>query len=123
MSEIPSRLSTALAGRYRIQRELGRGGMATVYLAEDVKHERQVAIKVLNPELAAIRGPSARQANREFGVQLAVTGSVQRQADLLSMTLNLVDAQTLRQLRSEVFSGRADSPWSGRIASSPACAR
>jgi Tol biopolymer transport system component/tRNA A-37 threonylcarbamoyl transferase component Bud32 len=50
------RLSTALAGRYRLERELGQGGMATVYLAEDLKHHRQVAIKVLRPELAAVLG-------------------------------------------------------------------
>jgi len=54
--DIPSRLSTALADRYRIERELGAGGMATVYLAEDLKHHRQVAIKVLRPELAAVLG-------------------------------------------------------------------
>ena len=47
------RLRTALGERYRIEREIGRGGMATVYLAEDLKHHRQVAIKVLDPELAA----------------------------------------------------------------------
>ena len=45
-----------LAGRYRIERELGAGGMATVYLAEDLKHSRQVAVKVLRPELAAQLG-------------------------------------------------------------------
>jgi serine/threonine-protein kinase len=50
------RLKTALADRYRIERELGRGGMATVYLAEDLKLDRQVAIKVLKPELAAAIG-------------------------------------------------------------------
>ncbi len=50
------RLSAALADRYRIERELGAGGMATVYLAHDVKHDRQVAIKVLRPELAAVLG-------------------------------------------------------------------
>ena len=47
------RLRTALGERYRIEREIGRGGMATVYVAEDLKHHRQVAIKVLSPELAA----------------------------------------------------------------------
>ena len=57
MTEITSRLSTALADRYRIERELGAGGMATVYLAEDLKHERKVAVKVLRPELAAAIGP------------------------------------------------------------------
>ena len=49
-------LTAALADRYRIERELGQGGMATVYLAEDLKHKRQVAIKVLKPELAAVLG-------------------------------------------------------------------
>ncbi len=51
-----ARLSDALAERYRIERELGQGGMATVYLAYDLKHDRQVALKVLKPELAAVLG-------------------------------------------------------------------
>jgi serine/threonine protein kinase/Tfp pilus assembly protein PilF len=50
-------LAASLAGRYTIERELGRGGMATVYLADDVKHHRQVAIKVLRAELASALGP------------------------------------------------------------------
>jgi serine/threonine-protein kinase len=50
------RLNTALAGRYTIEKELGRGGMATVYLAHDVKHDRAVALKVMHPELAAALG-------------------------------------------------------------------
>ncbi len=50
------RLSTALAGRYEIERELGQGGMATVYLARDLRHQRRVALKVLRPELSAILG-------------------------------------------------------------------
>src|SRR5512147_2426545 len=56
MTEQATRLGAALADRYRIERELGAGGMATVYLAEDLRHERQVAIKVLRPELAAVIG-------------------------------------------------------------------
>ena len=56
MSTTPERLGAALADRYRIERELGAGGMATVYLAEDLKHRRKVAIKVLKPELAAVLG-------------------------------------------------------------------
>ena len=56
MPEITFRLSTALADRYRIERHLGEGGMATVYLAEDLKHKRKVAVKVLRPELAAVLG-------------------------------------------------------------------
>ncbi len=50
------RLNAALEDRYRIERELGEGGMATVYLADDLKHERKVALKVLKPELAAVVG-------------------------------------------------------------------
>ena len=53
---IDPRLSSALADRYRLERELGQGGMATVYLAEDLKHRRKVAVKVLNPDLAAALG-------------------------------------------------------------------
>ncbi len=50
------RLRAALAGRYAIERELGAGGMATVYLARDLKHDREVALKVLRPDLAAVLG-------------------------------------------------------------------
>jgi tRNA A-37 threonylcarbamoyl transferase component Bud32/tetratricopeptide (TPR) repeat protein len=57
MAELVKRLTAALADRYAVEREVGRGGMATVFLAEDLKHHRQVAIKVLHPELAAAVGP------------------------------------------------------------------
>ena len=57
MIEITSGVATALADRYTIERKLGQGGMATVYLAHDLKHDRKVAIKVLRPELAATLGP------------------------------------------------------------------
>jgi eukaryotic-like serine/threonine-protein kinase len=56
MSGISERLTNALADRYHIERELGAGGMATVYLAHDIRHDRKVALKVLRPELAAIIG-------------------------------------------------------------------
>jgi TolB-like protein/tRNA A-37 threonylcarbamoyl transferase component Bud32 len=56
MPTLPDALTAALGDRYRIEREIGQGGMATVYLAEDLKHQRKVAIKVLRPELAAAIG-------------------------------------------------------------------
>ena len=56
MSDPVARINTALEGRYAIERELGEGGMATVYLAEDLKHHRKVALKVLKSELAAVVG-------------------------------------------------------------------
>src|SRR6187399_3683648 len=49
-------LKTALAGRYEVDREIGAGGMATVYLARDIKHKRNVALKVLRPDLGAVLG-------------------------------------------------------------------
>jgi eukaryotic-like serine/threonine-protein kinase len=58
MAELLDRLDTALASRYRIERELGQGGMARVFLAHDLKYERAVAVKVLRPELAAEVGPT-----------------------------------------------------------------
>ena len=56
MADLSERVRATLAGRYTIERELGAGGMATVYLARDVKHDRPVALKVLRPELAAVLG-------------------------------------------------------------------
>jgi serine/threonine protein kinase len=56
MTDAASRLTAALADTYRIERELGTGGMATVYLGHDIKHDRDVAIKVLHPDLGAALG-------------------------------------------------------------------
>ncbi len=56
MTDPITRLNAALAGRYSVEREIGEGGMAVVYLAQDLKHERKVALKVLKPELAAVVG-------------------------------------------------------------------
>jgi len=68
---LTERLATALAGRYVIEREVGRGGMATVYLARDVRHHRRVAIKVLREELAAAVGAE------RFLEEIRVTASLQ----------------------------------------------
>src|SRR6188768_81597 len=56
MTDVLTRLAESLADRYEVQRELGEGGMATVYRAVDLKHQRDVAIKVLHPELGAALG-------------------------------------------------------------------
>ena len=71
MSDPVARLNTALEGRYAIERELGEGGMATVYLADDLKHERKVALKVLKPELAAVIGAE------RFLVEIKTTANLQ----------------------------------------------
>jgi TolB-like protein/tetratricopeptide (TPR) repeat protein len=64
------RLASALSDRYKIERELGAGGMATVYLAEDLKHHRQVAVKILRPELAAVLGPERFLREIEIAAKL-----------------------------------------------------
>ncbi len=71
MTEPLARLASALADRYRIERELGHGGMATVYLAQDLKHDRKVAVKVLKPELAAVLGAE------RFVVEIKTTAALQ----------------------------------------------
>ena len=70
MTDTIDRLTTALADRYAIERELGSGGMATVYLAEDLKHHRKVAVKVLRPELAAVLGSERFIREIEIAAQL-----------------------------------------------------
>src|ERR1043166_777363 len=64
-------LSAALGERYRVERELGAGGMATVYLARDVRHERNVAIKGLRPELPAVIGAE------RFAAEIRTTANLQ----------------------------------------------
>ncbi len=71
MNSAVNRLTAALADRYRIERELGQGGMATVYLARDLKHDRQVALKVLRPELSAVIGAE------RFLVEIKTTANLQ----------------------------------------------
>jgi tetratricopeptide (TPR) repeat protein/tRNA A-37 threonylcarbamoyl transferase component Bud32 len=101
VADVPDRLRTALADRYTIERELGAGGMATVYLALDVKHERNVAVKVLHPEIAAAIGPE--RFLREMKITSRLThphilplldsGEAE---GLLYYTMPFVDGETLR---------------------------
>ena len=71
MTQQTDRLNTALAGRYRIERHLGEGGMASVYLCDDLKHDRKVALKLLKPELAAVLGAE------RFVVEIKTTAALQ----------------------------------------------
>lgn len=94
-------LATALAGRYRLDRELGVGGMATVWLAEDVRHRRRVAVKVLHPELSAVLGPERFLKEIELTARLQHphilplfdSGSVD---GLLYYVMPYVEGETLR---------------------------
>jgi eukaryotic-like serine/threonine-protein kinase len=101
VSTILSQLGDALSGRYSILREVGQGGMATVFLAEDVRHDRKVALKVLKPELAAVLG-----ADR-FVVEIKTTAALQHPHILplfdsgeaggfLYYVMPFVDGETLR---------------------------
>ena len=101
MTSSADRLSVALGRSYRIERELGQGGMATVYLAEDLKHDRKVAIKVLKPELAAVLGAE------RFVQEIKTTAALQHphilplfdsgEADgFLFYVMPFIDGETLR---------------------------
>ena len=101
MSDALNRLTAALADRYEIQEELGAGGMATVYLAEDLKHHRKVAVKVLRPELAAVLGAE------RFLQEITTTANLQHphilplfdsgEADsFLYYVMPFIDGETLR---------------------------
>jgi serine/threonine-protein kinase len=70
LTGLPAALAAGLRDRYVLERELGRGGMATVYLAQDVKHKRPVALKVLHPELAASLGPERFEREIEIAARL-----------------------------------------------------
>ena len=70
MTDLHDRLQSALSARYELDRELGRGGMAVVYLATDLKQGRQVALKVFQPDIAAAMGPARFQREVEIATRL-----------------------------------------------------
>ena len=86
MPETIAELNESLIGRYLVEKEIGQGGMATVYLARDVRHDRKVAIKILHPELAAVLGPE------RFVTEMKVTANLQH-----PHILPLFDSGTARE--------------------------
>jgi len=107
MTTPPHRLATALADRYRIERELGQGGMATVYLADDLKHDRRVAIKVLRPELAVVIGAERFLAEIKLTANLqhphilplfdsGTAGLEDRGTEFLFYVMPFIEGETLR---------------------------
>src|SRR6476619_2891707 len=99
---VPDGLRDALADRYAIERELGRGGMAVVFLAQDLRHDRPVALKVLLGELAATLGPERFQREIHFAARLqhphilTVLDSGEA-AGQLWFTMPFVEGESLRE--------------------------
>src|SRR5512144_2279246 len=100
--DVAAQLSHALSGRYAIEREIGAGGMATVYLARDLRHQRRVALKVLKPELGAVLGVD------RFLSEIRVTANLQHPnllplfdsgeaGGLLFYVMPFVEGESLRQ--------------------------
>jgi serine/threonine protein kinase/tetratricopeptide (TPR) repeat protein len=109
MSDLLPQLQTVLADRYTIERELGRGGMATVYLAQDLKHHRPVALKVLHPQVAAVLGSdrflreidTAATLNHPHILPLFDSGAAGQRGsgeELLWYAMPFIDGESLRDL-------------------------
>ena len=102
MTVVPTNLQSALADRYQVEREVGRGGMATVYLAQDVRHHRPVALKVLHADLAMSLGPErflreiqiAARLQHPHIVPLYDSGQA---GDLLYYVMPFIEGESLRQ--------------------------
>jgi eukaryotic-like serine/threonine-protein kinase len=100
-TNVATRLQSALGDRYRIERELGQGGMATVYLAHDLRHDRAVALKVFHPELAAALGErflrEIRVAAKLSHPHILTVHDSGDSAGFLWYTMPVVDGESLRQ--------------------------
>ena len=100
--DLKDQLQAALGGTYTLERELGRGGMATVYLAVDLKHKRRVALKVLHPDLAAALGPERFRREIELAAQLqhphilSVHDSGETPTGQLWFTMPYIEGESLR---------------------------
>jgi eukaryotic-like serine/threonine-protein kinase len=109
VTAVDSTLAAALSDRYVIERELGRGGMATVYLARDLRHDRPVALKVLHPELSQVLGPERFLLEIRLAARLQhphivsvhdsgqTSAATQHGAPLLWFTMPYIEGETLRQ--------------------------
>jgi eukaryotic-like serine/threonine-protein kinase len=109
VTDLREQIQIGLADRYRLERELGRGGMATVFLAHDLRHDRPVALKVLLPALAATLGPERFLREIRLAARLqhphiltvldsgeAVAGRDSRPATFLWFTMPYVEGESLR---------------------------
>ena len=101
LTDVQAQLAATLADRYTIDRELGRGGMATVYLAHDVRHDRPVALKVLHPDLAASLGPERFQREIKLAARLQhphilTVHDSGEAAGLLWFTMPFIEGESLR---------------------------
>jgi serine/threonine-protein kinase len=102
VTELLDQLKASLAGRYQLDRELGRGGMATVYLAQDLRHRRPVALKVLHPHLAMSLGPERFLREIQIAARLQHPHIVPlydsgRADDLLYYVMPYIEGESLRQ--------------------------
>jgi len=105
------RVTAALADQYAIERELGQGGMATVYLADDLKHHRQVAIKVMRPELAAAMGGD------RFLREIAIAAQLQHPHILMLIDSGEADGILYYVAWPTASSGRRNCPSTRRCRS------
>ncbi len=105
--QVDPRLASALAGRYRIERELGRGGMATVYLAHDLRHDREVAIKVMHPELALGRERFLREIGVAAGLAHPHIVALHDSGDADGLLYYVMPYVAGHTLRDRLVSGRA----------------